>query len=415
MSRQSVAIGVMGRVFRWVCAFLFGSVGAWGLEVSSSFLTLDGFKARPRSQPGELGFQGYGGYEVVLGTRDGLSRLDLRFGSRSVPLFRTGRAFGYDEESWLANKPLEWRGLKVGGVFEPVALIFRTWRARSGQARPVETYIVVSLEGCDSRVIGAFSVDDGPLEAVRHADRECVREDVPGLVMSSRRLVVERVVEEWLLAVRSSDEKRLRRVYSAGFARGSATRARGDDVMHRVASLGVAEAVSFSIKEEGRRLDVAFSLVRVPPDGGDSESLRVRLGMVREGDILKISSETLERRDSEKNEIGKGGGEHPSTMKVGESHDSGSALSRLMVGRWWASDGKGMMTLVFEDAGRFICKRLGVAGRGDPGFSGTWTVRNDLLVVDLGNGEEERKLTPSKGGRYKLEGPGGVLFIEKQR
>ncbi len=73
------------------------------------------------------------------------------------------------------------------------------------------------------------------------------------------------------------------------------------------------------------------------------------------------------------------------------------------------------MTLVFEEEGRVIRKRLGSAGKGDSGGSGAWTVRDGVLMVDLGKGEEERKLTPLKGGRFKLEGRGGVLFVEKQR
>jgi hypothetical protein len=74
-----------------------------------------------------------------------------------------------------------------------------------------------------------------------------------------------------------------------------------------------------------------------------------------------------------------------------------------------------MMSLVFEEGGRVTRKRIGSAGKGDSGASGDWAVRDGVLVLDLGKGEEERKLTPTKGGRFKLEGRGGVLFLEKQR
>lgn len=401
---------------------LFGSgvfalvgFGGWGAEPCSQFLMLDGFKAKPGVERGELKFQGYGGYEVCLVSREGLSRLDLRFGTRGVPLFRTGAAFGYGEESWLANKPLEWRGEKVGGVFEPYALIFRAFRPRSEGGRPLESYVVVSLEGCDARVIGSFPAAEGPLDAVRHADREC-RGTGEGRLVSSRRLLVERAVAEWLEAVRGGDEKRLRAAYSSRFLRSKGSRVgRLDTALGRIARLGASEATGFSVKEEGGKLDVLFSLARGVGVSEESDALQVKLGMLMEGKSLKIFSESVGGVPSERSEGDKGADSRVVSSKRDEPRDAESDLSQLMVGRWLASDGKGMMSLVFEEGGRVTRKRIGSAGKGDSGASGAWAVRDGVLVLDLGKGEEERKLTPTKGGRFKLEGRGGVLFLEKQR
>ncbi len=395
--------------------FAFVGFGGWGAEPSSQFLTLDGFKAKPGVERGQLRFQGHGGYEVFLVNREGLSRLDLRFGARSVSLFPTGVAFGYGEESWLANKPLEWRGEKVGGVFEPYALIFRAFRPRAEGGKPIETYVVVRLEGCDAQVVGAFPAEEGPLEAVRHADKEC-RGTGEGRLVSSRRLLVERAVVEWLEAVRGSDEKRLRAVYSSRFLRAKGSRVgRLDAGLGRIARLGASEATGFSVKEEGGKLDVVFSLARGVGVSEESDALQVKLGMLMEGKSLKIFSESVGGVPSEHSEGDKGTASRVVSSKWDEPRDAGSDLSQLMVGRWLASDGKGMMSLVFEEGGRVTRKRIGSAGKGDSGASGAWAVRDGVLVLDLGKGEEERKLTPTKGGRFKLEGRGGVLFLEKQR
>jgi hypothetical protein len=388
----------------------------WGAEPSSVFLTLDAFKAKPSGASAELRFQGYGGYDIFLGTRDGLSRLELRFGSRVVGLVRSGDVFGYGEGSWMANKPLEWRGVKVRGVFEPYALIFRSFRPRAEGGRPVETYVVVSLEGCDSRVIGAFPAEEGPLEAVRHADREWVRSEGTGRVLASRRLMVERAVAEWLAAVRAGDEKRVRGAYSSGFLRANGRRAgKLEGGLGRIARFGDGEATGFSVREEGGRLEVAFSLIRAESGSGDAEPLRVKLGMLVEGASMKISSESVEGGDLRKAVEEKGAAQVVGAAVSDASGDPKSELGQLLIGRWLASDGKGMMTLVFEQEGRVFRKRLGASGKGDPGAYGAWAVRDGVLTVDLGKGEEERKLTPLKGGRFKLEGRGGVLFVEKQR
>jgi hypothetical protein len=226
-------------------------------------------------------------------------------------------------------------------------------------------------------------------------------------------MVVERAVSEWLEAVRSGDEKRLRGAYAATFLRGGGKRTgKEDEIRKRVAETARAEAVEFLIKGEGSRLDVSFSLFREFDGGSELAPFRVRLGMVMEGQSAKITSEALEAGD-----LSKSGNNRGAVQGEGAAGDGsfGGGLSEMMLGRWLASDGKGMMTLVFEEGGRFTRRRLGGAGKGDSGSVGAWSVRGDLVLVDFGRGEEERRLTPAKGGRFKLEGAGGVLFLEKQR
>ena len=157
------------------------------------------------------------------------------------------------------------------------------------------------------------------------------------------------------------------------------------------------------------------SLARGVGVSEESDALQVKLGMLMEGKSLKIFSESVGGVPSERSEGDKGADSRVVSSKRDEPRDAESDLSQLMVGRWLASEGKGMMSLVFEEGGRVTRKRIGSAGKGDSGASGAWAVRDGVLVLDLGKGEEERKLTPTKGGRFKLEGRGGVLFLEKQK
>jgi hypothetical protein len=404
------------RVLIWAfLPSLFGLRTWGGVQPLSNFLTLDGFKAKENLVSGESRFQGYGGYEIFLGVREGLSRLDLRFGSRRVPLFVSGAAFGYGEESWLANKPLEWRGLKAKGGFEPYALIFRSFRPNPGGGRPIETYVVVRLEGCDSRVIGAFSTVEGPLEAVRLADQEGGEAGGKRPLFASQRLGIERTVMEWLVAVRGGDEKRLAQVYSSGFLRTAGRRgAKREGVPKAVASFGGGEAVNFSITESGGKLAVAFSLFREVETGAERERLIVTLGMLMEGGRWRVSSESVGEGGTPK-EGAPNGASREATAKVTDAATSESDLVGLMRGRWLASDGKGMMTLAFEDEGRLVIKRLGALGKGNSATASAWSVKGDVVLVDLGKGEEERRLVPVKGGKFKFQGSGGLLFLEKQR
>jgi hypothetical protein len=404
-----------------------GSVAAGGLSV---FMTLDGFTGTLDSQTGAYHFKGPGGYDVALETRDGRSRLGLRFGRKEVELEWRGDIW-YGQASWLANKPLEWRGVRGGAGFEPRALIFRAWRENLEPGkRAIEAFVVVGLRGCDSEILGVVPVEDGPLLAVQLADRLGVEGGGEGRLASSKRLLVEQLVDDWSSCRLSQDEGKLRMLYHPSFLAvgGKRKGTTGTEWFKKaVLDRSLVEgriARKFEIREEGGGYDVSFQMFAGKVELGNASPLRVRMRLASDSGGLKILSEVMETEGGEvvtenRSVAGDAVSRQVSTdsmSKVGEKRGGGDLeIGQVMVGKWMASDGKRITMMVFEEGGQVKVSQAALKGRPAGEQNGTWREESGRLVLDVGNGPETYAVSPAKSGRYRLTGRSGMIYLQKQR
>ncbi len=120
---------------------------------------------------------GLGGYKVIHEGFDLRSWINLQFGGKTTDLRRdTVTACEPGHFPAKANDVVEWRGIQKGGSFAPYAILFRmraTLEPDDGKRTPVETFIIIKLDGEKSRIVGHIPAKEGDAKAEELADRLC--------------------------------------------------------------------------------------------------------------------------------------------------------------------------------------------------------------------------------------------------
>jgi hypothetical protein len=171
----------------FVSVALFGGIASAGArqpEPASEFTTTDPKKvtiiedSSLEKDPEMDSFQhlcpGLGGYEVIHEGGDLRSWINLRFKGRTTDL--TGDTLSACRGMFpaKANHVVQWRGFRTAQGFAPYAVIYRMKSiADDAKQTRQENFIIIKLDGGDSRVVASVPAGDGNAAAEATADRLC--------------------------------------------------------------------------------------------------------------------------------------------------------------------------------------------------------------------------------------------------
>lgn len=117
---------------------------------------------------------GLGGYQVIHEGGDLRSWINLTFKGQTTDLMNDTLTACPGQFPAKANDVVQWRGYRRGDSFVPYAIIYRmTSSADDEKQTPIETLIVIKLDGAKSRVVGHVSSKEGNEKAEALADRLC--------------------------------------------------------------------------------------------------------------------------------------------------------------------------------------------------------------------------------------------------
>lgn len=118
---------------------------------------------------------GFGGYQVIHEGGDDRSWINLVFEKQTTDLMEdTLKACRPGTFPAKANDVVQWRGFRRGKNYVPYAIIFRmTAGDPDEKSSPLETLVILKLDGARSRVVGHLSAKEGNAKAQALADQLC--------------------------------------------------------------------------------------------------------------------------------------------------------------------------------------------------------------------------------------------------
>ncbi len=118
---------------------------------------------------------GFGGYKVIHEGGDLRSWINLEFGGKKTNLMNdTMMACQPGQFPAKANHVVQWRGYRKPGGFAPYAVIYRMVASSDDDKQSLaETFIIIKLDGANSRVVGHVRAKAGAEKAEDLADRLC--------------------------------------------------------------------------------------------------------------------------------------------------------------------------------------------------------------------------------------------------
>jgi hypothetical protein len=117
---------------------------------------------------------GLGGYQVIHEGGDLRSWINLSFKGETTDLMGDTLAACPGHFPAKANDVVQWRGYRQGGAFMPYAIIYRMMSSADDEKQtPLETLVVIKLDGAKSRLVGHVSSKEGNEKAEALADRLC--------------------------------------------------------------------------------------------------------------------------------------------------------------------------------------------------------------------------------------------------
>ena len=156
-------------------------VSAAELKATSEFTTTDPKKvkiledsSREKDPEGDSFMHqcpGLGGYKVIHEGGDLRSWINLIYGGKKTDLMQDSLMSCPGQFPAKANDTVEWRGYNKGDKFVPYAIIYRMMSSADDEKHTrLETFVVVKLDGADSRVIGHVPAKEGVEKAEAIAD-----------------------------------------------------------------------------------------------------------------------------------------------------------------------------------------------------------------------------------------------------
>ena len=117
---------------------------------------------------------GLGGYRVIHEGGDARSWINLQFDGKMTDLASDTLSACPGQFPAKANNVVEWRGFRKGRRFVPYAIIFRMISSADDEKQSrIETFIIIKLDGKNSRVVGHVSGTERDQKAEQSADRLC--------------------------------------------------------------------------------------------------------------------------------------------------------------------------------------------------------------------------------------------------
>ena len=117
---------------------------------------------------------GLGGYQVIHEGGDLRSWINLIFDKHKTDLMGDTLAACPGQFPAKANNVVQWRGYRKGDAFAPYAIIYRmVSSADDAKQTPIETLIIIKLDGSKSHVVGHVSAKEGNEKAEALADKLC--------------------------------------------------------------------------------------------------------------------------------------------------------------------------------------------------------------------------------------------------
>ena len=117
---------------------------------------------------------GLGGYEVIHEGGDLRSWINLKFKGRTTDLAGDTLSACRGMFPAKANDVVQWRGFRTSQGFAPYAVIYRMKSvADDAQQTRQENFIIIKLDGGDSKVVASIPAGDGNDAAEATADRLC--------------------------------------------------------------------------------------------------------------------------------------------------------------------------------------------------------------------------------------------------
>ncbi len=118
---------------------------------------------------------GLGGYKVYHEGGDLRSWINLEFGGKKTDLMGdTLAACQPGQFPAKANDVVQWRGIRKGGAFIPYGIIYRMMASKDDEKQTrMETFIIIKLDGANSRVVGHVPAKEGNEKAEALADKLC--------------------------------------------------------------------------------------------------------------------------------------------------------------------------------------------------------------------------------------------------
>lgn len=162
----------------------FGGVSAADLKPASEFTTTDPKKVKiledsAREKDPEIDHfkhlcPGLGGYQVIHEGGDLRSWINLKFDGQTTDLMGETLSACPGQFPAKANNVVQWRGYRRGDAFVPYAIIYRMMSSADDEKQtPLETLIVIKLDGGKSRVVGHVAAKEGNEKAEAMADKLC--------------------------------------------------------------------------------------------------------------------------------------------------------------------------------------------------------------------------------------------------
>ncbi|HWB58390.1 MAG TPA: hypothetical protein VG733_02820 [Chthoniobacteraceae bacterium] len=115
---------------------------------------------------------GLGGYEVLFEGADLRTWINLMINGRTIDLQSATQASCPGTFPAKANDAIEWRGVRKGDAFVPYAIIYRMESsANDDKQTRIETFVIIKLDGKNSKVVASIPAKEGEKKAEAVADK----------------------------------------------------------------------------------------------------------------------------------------------------------------------------------------------------------------------------------------------------
>ena len=115
---------------------------------------------------------GLAGYQVMHVGGDMRSWINLIYKGKDIDLEKDSLAACPGQFQSKANDVVQWRGFRKDGKFKPYAIIYRMVSSDVDKNNiPLETLVVIKLDGEKSRVVGHVTAKEGNEKAEAMADK----------------------------------------------------------------------------------------------------------------------------------------------------------------------------------------------------------------------------------------------------
>ena len=172
------------RLIAYITSFALCFLNGWAGDSrpTSEFTTTDSKKVKvledsTREKNPEIDHfkylcPGLGGYKVIFEGGDLRSWINLMVNGRMVDLQSATLAACPGLFPAKANNVVQWRGFRKDDSFIPYAIIYRMESQASGDKQTrLETFIIIKLDGKNSKVAASISAKDGNEKAEAIADK----------------------------------------------------------------------------------------------------------------------------------------------------------------------------------------------------------------------------------------------------